>query len=628
MGQLVIKIGADVAAAVAGVKQLDAGVSKLGNNIETLRAKALAKQQFLLVEKDIGNVASLNREISQLQGEIARVSKVGSTGFGEIGGGATKVLSSVRSLAYILPGIGMAGIFNLAFEAIGKVADALSGTKDVLLADKFAAEDFANSLKDIESAAKRIGEALDFSKKITALKNDLKFGQAPGANLHADLATQVSSIDQNKAAIASLDIELNKVNQSFKEAGDEAKAAFEKIKNFSGFDLAKLSESEKFLIAVKGDLSKLSDEQLKGFSKGQQLIIDRYRESSKTLDALQKQRTALTQENAVLENTIPITQAKIAEENEKLRLAALRKTLEEQRKMIEEAKRIQNELGENFQINRITGLDDFAAQLEKAKVIIDTFKSAKVNAPVENPGFTIRGVRIGVENAIESALVGFTAHIPLVKLEIEKFVIPQGNDLKNPLLRFGGTIPLKLALDIDDKAKAELQKQLGSLNEAISAGLADMAAAFGEGIGNLISGTGNIGDIFDAIFSSIGASLAQLGKLMIVHATAIKAFKKAFDNPAAELAAGITLVIVGTAIQKSLQHRASGGPVEPGQPYMVGEVGREMFVPNVPGRIVPNNQLGAIGGGFAVTVAISGRLRNRDIILGNSREMRAQRINS
>jgi len=43
-----------------------------------------------------------------------------------------------------------------------------------------------------------------------------------------------------------------------------------------------------------------------------------------------------------------------------------------------------------------------------------------------------------------------------------------------------------------------------------------------------------------------------------------------------------------------LQH---GGPAHKGQPYMVGEAGPEMFVPNTSGTVVPNNQLGGGGGG-------------------------------
>ena len=57
--------------------------------------------------------------------------------------------------------------------------------------------------------------------------------------------------------------------------------------------------------------------------------------------------------------------------------------------------------------------------------------------------------------------------------------------------------------------------------------------------------------------------------------------------------------------------QASGGPVSPNIPYIVGERGPEMFVPSGAGRIIPNNQL---GGGIVVnyTINASG---------GNAREM-------
>lgn len=41
----------------------------------------------------------------------------------------------------------------------------------------------------------------------------------------------------------------------------------------------------------------------------------------------------------------------------------------------------------------------------------------------------------------------------------------------------------------------------------------------------------------------------------------------------------------------SVGRRASGGPVMRGYPYMVGEAGKELFVPNQSGRIVPNSAL-------------------------------------
>jgi hypothetical protein len=45
-------------------------------------------------------------------------------------------------------------------------------------------------------------------------------------------------------------------------------------------------------------------------------------------------------------------------------------------------------------------------------------------------------------------------------------------------------------------------------------------------------------------------------------------------------------------IFKNIEPRKEGGRVEAGTPYMVGELGKELFVPDVSGDIVPNDQLG------------------------------------
>jgi hypothetical protein len=58
------------------------------------------------------------------------------------------------------------------------------------------------------------------------------------------------------------------------------------------------------------------------------------------------------------------------------------------------------------------------------------------------------------------------------------------------------------------------------------------------------------------------------------------------------LAAGI-----GGAIAGAFGFRATGGPVNSGSPYIVGEEGPELFVPRSSGSIVPNGAMGSSGGG-------------------------------
>lgn len=58
---------------------------------------------------------------------------------------------------------------------------------------------------------------------------------------------------------------------------------------------------------------------------------------------------------------------------------------------------------------------------------------------------------------------------------------------------------------------------------------------------------------------------------------------------------------VATIKSQSFSGRAVGGRVEAGSPYMVGEQGREMFIPSTRGQIVKNSDVEAMGGSSGTT---------------------------
>jgi hypothetical protein len=50
--------------------------------------------------------------------------------------------------------------------------------------------------------------------------------------------------------------------------------------------------------------------------------------------------------------------------------------------------------------------------------------------------------------------------------------------------------------------------------------------------------------------------------------------------------------------------KAEGGPVSGGSPYIVGEIGPELFIPSRSGTIIPNSDIGTSGGNnisFSIT---------------------------
>ena len=67
------------------------------------------------------------------------------------------------------------------------------------------------------------------------------------------------------------------------------------------------------------------------------------------------------------------------------------------------------------------------------------------------------------------------------------------------------------------------------------------------------------------------------------------------------LAIGSSYMTAETISVNGINERAKGGPVAASTPYIVGEVGPELFVPNSSGTIIPNNQMTTNGGSADVT---------------------------
>ena len=104
-------------------------------SIEALRARLSIKQAEIIQTTDLSKIALLNREVELLETQIAQTSNAGKIGFDEVGRSVTttanktnllsKGFSLVRQAAFLIPGIGIAGIFDLATTAIIALAKSL-----------------------------------------------------------------------------------------------------------------------------------------------------------------------------------------------------------------------------------------------------------------------------------------------------------------------------------------------------------------------------------------------------------------------------------------------------------------------------------------------------------------------
>lgn len=116
-----------------------------------------------------------------------------------------------------------------------------------------------------------------------------------------------------------------------------------------------------------------------------------------------------------------------------------------------------------------------------------------------------------------------------------------------------------------------------------------------------------------AIAGAFGAAQttmqSAIEKTREVAETEAERMKKAFDRAISsmnQLSGGkLGAGTLWSSVSSKISGRAKGGPVSGSTPYIVGEVGPELFVPGTSGRIVPNDQL-ATAGGSPIYVTITG----------------------
>lgn len=109
-----------------------------------------------------------------------------------------------------------------------------------------------------------------------------------------------------------------------------------------------------------------------------------------------------------------------------------------------------------------------------------------------------------------------------------------------------------------------------------------------------------ISGLFNMVAGMIGGGIANSFGTVATTSTAASSAASVMGSSYSSSLMGPSAVMPSYA---SLPARASGGPVEAGTTYLVGEKGPELFNPGASGTIVPNHALaGAGGGGVSVQI--------------------------
>jgi hypothetical protein len=132
---------------------------------------------------------------------------------------------------------------------------------------------------------------------------------------------------------------------------------------------------------------------------------------------------------------------------------------------------------------------------------------------------------------------------------------------------------------------------------------------------SLLEGLGKLGRLLESIGIFMGIINDTLNLLQGKGGTTtIDQLKQLYENMsgitmhgfAAGMGDAIRESVIGAEIQKlesvRIPGRASGGPVSGGSPYIVGEMGPELFIPGSSGTILPNNRM---GGGARINITVN-----------------------
>ena len=161
--------------------------------------------------------------------------------------------------------------------------------------------------------------------------------------------------------------------------------------------------------------------------------------------------------------------------------------------------------------------------------------------------------------------------------------------------------PLRINVQGFARVKEELKPLKTVLNDTEKAfiGVAKSATdRMTDSLMGLIQGTVKAKDAFRDMANSIISDLIRMAIRKYItdqlFGIATKAISGAFGAP-----------VVGSGVEGGsvVGARAIGGSVQRGRPYMVGERGAELFVPNRNGAIVPNDAMGS--GGVVVNQTIN-----------------------
>ncbi len=665
LGEMKVKVGADISGLLSKV---DAAKAKLGQLTEEnglLKAElrdlnqslrnndsAIAKlnnqiaKSVVVTKEDRAAVAALRKErdllaasgnkisaaiksttsdlainTTQLKAQASAVKAAESAGSG-FAKGATQVYSGLRKLAYIIPGVGIAGLVTLIS---GPVIDAFSEWLDTL-------NEVSDSLKTMKANQENLNDILSSSNKEAAKQiTDLKILYDAATNVNLSMKDRLAAVKglQNEFPdyfknIKQETILNGEAKTSYDAAADSilrmarAKAAINKLQDIGAKQLDNDIQKQKILNATTNEAARAQDRVLKQQTSGSSLTGGGAGGSEVTITREEQLKVIAARRDAALK-LVEINAKSLKDQEEFIKkfigLSDLAHGVETEIKTPKVKKDTQS-------IKNVETISDVLEKLaiqinflNQKQLLLRTDESqAKINAIESTIDHLMQKFKLLSDNPVIIKLQAQAADIALQQifkkdaadrknLKIELPVEPEikfadtfneqvlRDQLLEELTRLGikKTIPVKIGVDIlgkpifansekitkftgTEKLQATFDDAFGRILAAedkfasdfkntMSSTLNDTLFSIGQSIGDAIGGGQDLGQaIFGSFFQILADGIEQLGKALIALGTAKIAVEKFALTPGiGTVVAGIATIALAEALKASLPKFATGG---------------------------------------------------------------------
>jgi len=271
---------------------------------------------------------------------------------------------------------------------------------------------------------------------------------------------------------------------------------------------------------------------------------------------------------------------------------------------------LEGNLGAQLRLSKIFGVDDVQDVKADAKDLLElsnSMMSARLAMEVLN--------KEEEKNIKLNQTKGFLdrqriRNTELLKQKLKEFKELTGEDANEQQIEtfkkiIAETTALADSLTVVNNEIEILDKKLIELNSAGTAVVTlsrALGSSFEQSFKGIVKGTMSVSDAFRNMFNRIADAFLDMAAQMIA-AQIGRSFLNLFTFAPFEMGNDVQGFGSATAFA------ANGGPVGMRKPYIVGERGPELFVPNQSGNIIPNHDLAGIGGGgmnIVVNVDASG----------------------